>query len=76
MSEKKPLSLIGKIFIGLFVSYGIIFLTVLWGGTMDAFWFIKISITYAVVIVVLAIVYLVKREFVAESEMQDKKYMD
>lgn len=69
-------ALIGKAFIALIVSYAVIFLAAIWGNLMDAAWFWKLSITYAVILVVLAAIYLIRREFESDDKMRNDKYMD
>ena len=76
MSDFAKLSLTGKSFIVLFISYAVIFLYVLWTEQFANLWFYKISITYMVVAVVLALVYLVRREFAEDEQMKNDKYMD
>jgi uncharacterized membrane protein YcjF (UPF0283 family) len=71
-----PLSLTGKLFIGLFVSYAVILLIAVWFEAFDSAVFIKLTITYAVAIVVLAIVYLVRREFIDDEQAKKDKFMD
>jgi uncharacterized membrane protein YcjF (UPF0283 family) len=76
MRDFKKLSLTGRAFIWLAVSYAVIFIVALWGEGLKSAWFLKISATYAVLIVLLAFVYLVRREFIDYERMKKDKYMD
>lgn len=76
MAKRDSISLTGKAFIVLFVSYAMFFLYTLWVGGFENTWFYKISISYVVVTVVLALVYLVRREFSDDEQMKNDKYMD
>ncbi len=74
----KPADLVpaGKIFIVLFASYAAIFLWALWGNHFDSEIFWKLSITYLVISVLVALVYLIRREFGADEQMKNDKFMD
>lgn len=76
MNKIMKLPPIGKSFIFLFVSYGAVFLWALWGGHFDSQLFWKITVTYLVICTVLALVYLVRREFGDDEDMKNDKYMD
>lgn len=66
----------GHVFIALFVSYGVFFLACLWGNWFANAWFYKVTISYVVLLVVLGLTYLVKREFMAEARLKKDKYLD
>lgn len=74
VAEKMPL--IAAIFILLAVSYAGFFLMQMWAEVFDHEFFIKLSITYAVIGALLAAVYLIRREFMTEKEMKKNNYLD
>ena len=76
MNDFDKLSRTGKAFIVMVVSYGAILIATLWLDAWANAMFVKITITYVVAIIVLAIVYLVRREFIDDEKAKTDKFMD
>lgn len=76
MSDFKTLSPTGKLFVLLFTSYGVLCVAALWFNFLASELFFKITATYVVAIIVLAIVYLIRREFIDDEKAKNEKYMD
>ena len=76
MADKEHISRTGGLFLLLAVSYAGIFLYALWTGAMENSWFWKLTVTYAVLGVLLGFIYLVRREFIDDTRMKNDKYMD
>lgn len=76
MNDFNKLSTTGKAFIVLFASYGLILIATLWLDAWANEIFVKVTITYVVSIILLAIIYLIRREFIDDEKAKTDKFMD
>lgn len=76
MNDFNTLSTTGKAFIVLFASYGAILIATLWLDAWANDVFVKVTITYVVTIILLAIIYLIRREFIDDEKAKTDKFMD
>lgn len=76
MNDFNKLSTTGKAFIVLFTSYGAILIATLWLDAWANEMFVKVTITYVVTIILLAIIYLIRREFIDDEKAKTDKFMD
>lgn len=76
MNDFNKLSTTGKAFIVLFASYGAILIATLWLDAWANEIFVKVTITYVVTIILLAIIYLIRREFIDDEKAKTDKFMD
>ncbi len=76
MNDFNKLSATGKAFIVLFASYGAILIATLWLDAWANEIFVKVTITYVVTIILLAIIYLIRREFIDDEKAKTDKFMD
>lgn len=66
----------GRITIIALVVYAVLFLGQLWFSLFDASNFVKISITFAIVIGVLGITSLIKREYLQDESLKKDGFID
>jgi hypothetical protein len=66
----------GHLVAGLVIVYAGVFLLDLWYDIMDGNTLFKVTVTFGVLIVVLTVVFLVKRELIEEEKMRKERHID